>query len=475
MNCWILALAAAAWSDALALSYDDALQHALEHNADLSLAGADLRAAEGALLAERGVFDPTLSANLGLSQVSDEGFFQGGSFASQGQLLASDAAISWFAPTGTSASVGLSAARQTIHYDLAGDLSDFDTDAQFGTRLEASVSQALLRGFRMSYNLAGVRDARVARDEAEALANTTRQQTLALTAGAYWSLYSARRQAEIAQRTLAFAREEQRVVAAQIAAGKLANMEQARADALAVQAESALLDAQNAEALARDSLLTLMGESPGQPVTLLTAPADPTPLNLDEDAVVQTALANNPSLQALRLAEQNAADRYADARHGRLPQLDATASYGLNGYEAALSSSLGEALSGKLPEWSVGASLSVPLGNRALRGAASSAEAAASAATTAREAGERAVAGQVRAQVRALVAASSQVRLALANQTYANQTLAAEKALQEVGRAVQKDVLEAIANADTAAVAVEQARAAWLLAIVNLEQLKGSL
>ena len=51
----------------IGLTYEDLLQRALLNNPTLQLSGIDLRSAEGALLAARGTFDPSLSAGVGAS------------------------------------------------------------------------------------------------------------------------------------------------------------------------------------------------------------------------------------------------------------------------------------------------------------------------------------------------------------------------------------------------------------------------
>jgi outer membrane protein TolC len=132
-------------------------------------------------------------------------------------------------------------------------------------------------------------------------------------------------------------------------------------------------------------------------------------------------------------------------------------------------------MSGDLPDWTVGATLSVPLLNRADRGAYLQRTAQAARARSDKDALIRQIDQQVRTQVRTLTAAHTQVRLARANQALASQTLAAERALAEAGRAIQKDVLEAMSTMNDAQVAVQRALADYQLALIELERLKGTL
>lgn len=470
----LLLAAQVAHAEPLPLSYADALSRALQANPTLLAAGADLRAAEGALLAARGVFDPTLLGSVGLRSATSEGSAQFGEYSAETRVLYDTLGVSWLSPTGTALNVGWQHDQSDFRYVIDTLGTEFE-DGQVSTRLEASVSQALLQGWRMSYNLQGVRTASQSRDAADAALADARQQTLADVATAYWSLWAARRQAAVLSQGMDVAREEQRVVRARVEAGALAQVEQLRVDALVVQAESELVTARNAERAANDALLILLGQEPGTELQLATDPAEPSPLSLDEAAVVQTALQNNPTLAALTLAEQQAADDLRDARHARMPELNATASYAVSGYEATFSDALGELTSAALPEWGVGANLSVPLGNKVDRGALMASEAASTSARLNREAYARTLSASVLAQIRAIETSSAQLALAQANLALAEQTLAAERALQEVGRAVQKDVLEAIQALDAARATLESARADYALAIVELERLKGTL
>ena len=473
MGVWLLGIAVAA-ADPLVLSYAEALERGLAHNPTLALADQDLRAADGALLAARGVFDPNLEATLGLQSSTSEGSGQLGEYSAKARTAYNSAAVSWLAPTGTTLSLGWDNSRNDYRYVLA----NFDqpySDAQFGSGLRATVSQALLEGWRMSYNLAAVRQATQNHDLAEIAAQSARQQTMADVASAYWTLWYTRKQVAIAESAVGVAEEESRIVRARVEAGALAQVERSRADALVVEAQSALITARNAARAASDDLLLLLGETPGADVTLNTEPAEPAPLSLDEAALVSTALERNPDLAALRLAEDAATQDQRDTVHARLPQLDASASYGLTGYDPTLSGSISEMASGDFPEWSVGASLSLPLGNRIARGQAMAADADLTQARLEREAYERTLTALIRAQVATLESSSSQLQLAQANARLADETLAAERALQSVGRAVQRDVLDAIKGADTARLAVEKARADYALAVVQLEQLKGTL
>jgi outer membrane protein TolC len=88
---------------------------------------------------------------------------------------------------------------------------------------------------------------------------------------------------------------------------------------------------------------------------------------------------------------------------------------------------------------------------------------------------ERSVASDAAAQARIVGSARRQVELAELNLNLAEETLAAEKARQAVGRAIQKDVLEVQQARARAEVSLVEARTGYRKALVSLEALQGSL
>jgi len=472
----LLLIGTALAAEPMALDYKAALEQALMRNPTLVGAKHDVSAADGALLAAKGTFDPMLRGGTNKTHTTSESIREFGEVLSDFEALSWNAGVDQVLPTGTTLSVDWSQVQTRFRYELrdTGFVVEQD-DPLFQTRMVTTISQSLLDGFRMSSNLAGVRQANASLSIAEADQAATRQQILADVATAYWNLRTTQRLAEIAKHALETAQEEQRVVHLKVDQGTLAPVEKARVDAAAVQAESALIEAENTALQAADSLLLLIGETPGQAVVLTTEPATVQPLSLDADALVKVALEKNPALTAAT-ARSSAAELWAqDARHRRLPQLDANASYGLVGYEPSASKSTSELMGGDLPDWTMGATLSIPLLNRADRGAYLERSAQAARARTDHKALARSIDQQVRTQVRTLSAAHTQVRLARANLALAEKTLAAERALREAGRAIQKDVLESMATTNDAQVALERALADYQLALIELERLKGTL
>jgi outer membrane protein TolC len=472
----LLLISSALAGQPLSLEYQATLEQALRRNPSLVGGAHDVTAASGALLAAKGAFDPALRGGTSKSHSTSESIREFGEVLSDFEAFSWNAGVDQVLPTGTTLGLDWSQTQTRFRYELRDTGFVIEQDEPlFQTRMVGTISQSLLDGFALSSNLQGVRQASARLSIAEADLAAQRQQTLADVATAYWNLRTTQRLAQIAEHALQTAQEEQRVVHLKVEQGTLAPVEMARVDAAVIQSESALLEASNTAHQAADMLLLLIGESPGSEVVLTTEPADVQPLSLDAQALVETALSKNPALTAAR-ARSSAAELWAlDARRRRLPQLDANASYGLVGYEPSAAKSNTELMSGDLPDWTVGATVRIPLLNRADRGAYLERTAQAARSRVDHEALARSIDQQVRTQVRTLTAAHTQVRLARANLALAQQTLGAERALREAGRAIQKDVLEAMSTSNNAEVAVERALADYQLALIELERLKGTL
>ncbi len=471
----LLSLLAAA-PQAAELSYAQALEVALERNPTLVQAQASLSSAHGSLVSAKGSFDPswTLGANTG--NTKREGYSQLGLVYSNTHSTGYNTGLSQYLPTGTSYSLDWSVDSSTYLYELIeSGMTWEELEPQRYSTLSASVSQSLLQGHRMAYNLANVREAQRSVDRAEASLMATRLQAVADTASAYWNLVYMHDLEDIARQAVAVAEEEGRVVRAMVEAGQLAPVEATRVQAAVVTARSTLIEAEHAHRTAGETLAQLMGADPAEVLQPSSQPEQPMALSLDDAQVVAAALEGNPELLVYRSTVESARISLANAKHGRLPELAVTASAGLYGYDEDFSAALSEMASGEYPYWSLGADLSVPLGNRADRGSLMAAEASLTEAQQSLEAMERSVAAQVLAQIRSVEAGQVKVELAQANLDLAEQTLAAEKAKQREGRAIQKDVLEALRSFSDAQAGLVQARTEYVLAMVELGRLKGRI
>jgi outer membrane protein TolC len=476
MVVWVPPTAAAESGDsAEPIAYAEALRRALGKNPELASVEAGVVSARGTLVSARGAFDPTLSSSSGYSASQSQSIQEYGQVDSTYAGLNSSASITQFSPTGTTATLSMDVSQSRFRYELAESNFVVESDAQFDTKVRAQVSQALLEGHKLAHNLEGVRAAKAAVTESELSLQSARLETVASAASAYWELHYQEATVRIAREALRIAEEELRIATAQVEAGELAPVERTRAEAAMIESQSNLFFAETGCSSASDALSVVLGERPSSQWTASSDPAAPVPVALDEAAIVSAALEQSPTLGSARLGVENAKADWVNRRHGLLPQLDATASYTMEGYETSLSSAFSEMTGGALAQWYLGAEFSMPLGNRSDRGQLLAAKAALSQYENALRSAENTLVQQVRAQVRSVDGAHQQVELARKNVELAELTLSAEKARQSQGRAIERDVLDAQKTMSEARVALAKARTDYALSKVELGRLRGKI
>lgn len=460
------------------LTYREALTGAVEANPQLQSASLQADQSEASLKASRGQFDPVFGIDGQVRRSQTRGFFQGFPFDSQSRSWDVGTSLSGTAATGTTFAFngGLDRNFSRFTTDFGAGLSNESVQDAYTSNLNVSVTQQLMRGIKLSYNVQNVTRARQGRDAARLTGERARQQTLADTAQAYWLWVYQDQLREIAEQSIVVATEALRVGDLQVQAGQLAPVERTRLEAAQVQAQQASLDARHASQEAADQVLLLMGRAPGVDVRPTTSPGEAPAMNIDVDQAVAVAMAQNVDLAVARTQAALAKIEAANARHGLLPTLAATVAAGVGAQDTSAGAALGGiADADAFPFFSVGGRFEVPVGNRSARGEADRSTLIVRQREIEVQEQERAVAAQVRQQVRVLVGAQQRVALADANLGLAAQMLEAEEALAQAGRAIQRNVLEARTELDRTRAEAAKTRNDWRTAQVELLRLQGQL
>jgi outer membrane protein TolC len=460
------------------LTYDEALRAAVEHNPSLATARLARLQAQGSLLGSRGQFDPTYVLDGRWEQRRSQGFFQGFPFTSRSESWNVGNELSGTAATGTTYS---------LNADLDRNYSEFVTQFGIGgeqeqiqdaytSNLGVSVTQQLLEGILYRYNLQNVTRAQQSLTTAELQERKALQDALYTAAEAYWSWVYADELRRIADESVEVAAEALRVGKLQVESGQLAPVEGTRLEAALVQAQQQAIDAANTAEQAANTLLVAIGEGPDQPIRPATPPGDVPPVELDEAAVIEVALAQNVDLAVARATLETARIDERMAKHAMLPTLSATGAAGVAAQDTTGSAAISGLLdSDNQPYVSIGGRFEVPLGNRSARGERDRTMSLVNQRERELENLERTVTAQVEEQVRALQSARRSMELADINVRLAEQTLAAEEALAEAGRNIQKDVLEARTELDRSRAEAAKARTDYRLAQAQLLRLQGQL
>ena len=379
-----------------------------------------------------------------------------------GQLLSLGA--SRFLPWGTTLGAGVDA-RRTSPPEASQ------------TRFGLSVTQALLQGLGSDVNLASVRQARL---DTAISAQELRGVTEALVAQveqACWNYLLAGRGIEIVERSLRLAEDQLAEVRERIAVGRLAEIEQAAAEAEVARRRENLINARSLLATARLNLLRLVNPpGPGAltrevVVTDLPAlpPADPDPV----EAHVALAERLRPELVQARLELERGDLEVVKTRNGLLPKLDLFIRLGKTGYASSFLDSVDPGGSGY--DVSAGLTLSFPWEN-------SSARAADRRAALTREQAAESIANlsqlvevDVRGAWIEVARLREQVAATEATRRLQEETLRAETEKFRVGKSTAFLVAQAQRDLLQAAIEAETAVAGCLKSLVELYRLEGSL
>ncbi len=451
------ALAAPAPSER-ALALDEAIAMALANNESILIQRESLAAAEWAAVSARGAYDPALDAQADYRRATEpiNSPFSGAPGDAGGPTVETGGAalsVRQLLPTGGSVELRLDAARETTDGDFV-----LLTPA-YETRAGLQVRQPLLRGRSIDAARLGLRV--TAADRARTTASLRREviETLAAVEDAYWSLVSARRAVEVREESVRLAEEQLEETRARVDGGAAPETEVSQPLAELERRRGELYAAREGVSRAENVLKRLiLGEPDAATWAARLLPSDDpqgvfAPVDL-EDALGR-ALQRRPELDESRADLERRRVEAAFAADTVKPGLDAFVSYdrlGLSGslnddalaiagipltvpdyFDGGLGRSFGTLGEGRFDDTRAGIVLSIPIGNRAARGAAGAARAAERQA----EAGMAGVRKRVRAEVldaaAAVDTAAQRVEAARAAREAAGVQLTSERERYAVG------------------------------------------
>ncbi len=450
--CCELAAAQSPAAQTPALSLREAVLQALEHNPSLRAQRLVPEIRRTAVEEELGLQDPRLSAEAGHSWPAAPPAGSG-----------LEAGLSLSLSTGTSLGASLAAGWDPL-------------SAAYDVR----VTQALLAGGRLGANLARVRQARLDVLASEHELRGFTEELVAAVQQAYWQHYLAQREREIFRESLALAERqlEESRVRAQV--GQIAPIELAAPRAEVVSRREALRQGETRAETTRLTLLQAIrppGADLDAPLRLADAPDAPQG-PLDElSRHVSLALSRRPELLQARLELERGELEVVRTRNGLLPRLDVFIGLGGSGGGTGYTGSFADALPAAVQDsaLSAGLSLELALGNRSARAAARRARFSRTQAEESLRALERTVEVDARAAWLEANLAAERVSTSAELRLLQEQTLSAETERFRAGTSTT--YLVAQAQRDLLASQLAEARAAvgWLLAVMDLYRLEGTL
>lgn len=472
---------------AMELSLDEAVELALRRNLGLVVERYTRSQARLGVEQALGVYDPLATADLlardtsrpstSIADPSDSSFQQ----ATLG--------LSQFLPTGGQFSVGWQSSRSESVVD-----PQFQTvNPLYNSGLNLSFTQPLLRDFgrgvfERQLLIAQNRNLGSNREFARQVMATLQQ-----VINAYWALVEAKDQLVVARESLKLATDLHERNRIQVEVGTLAPLELVQSEAAIATREEDIIRSQQAVGDAEDALRQFLNLPQGplweaeiRPETdpVVEAPA------IDVAAAIRTAIENRPEVAAQQLLVEQARIEANFFRNQKMPSLDLTLNYGLNGNNAVtiandqgtptivtgdLADSFDQIFGRDFDGWSAQLTFGYPIGNRGARAASAIADLALESAEATLAQTEQQVTTEVRRAARQVDSAAKQIEAANASVRFQELTLDAERKRYENGMSssfnitrIQQDVTAAKSRRVTAIIA-------YRTALTQFQQATGQL
>jgi hydrophobic/amphiphilic exporter-1 (mainly G- bacteria), HAE1 family len=376
----------------LELTLQQALELALQNNADLQVSKLNLETSKFNLKSARGAYDPNFSLDA-YRQQQDQAVTSalgGGSNGSlhQGQYTATPRLTGLLPWLGSSYSTSLYSSRQTTDSTFASLSPEYDTSLNFG------FTQPLLRGRAIDNArqqiIVGLGNVSISQSQ-------LRQQvldTVTQVVNAYWDLYSA--QANLYTQRTGYT-DSQKIVGSsrrRADAGLQAQIDVVESETQESSLRDAELQAMDSFNRAENALKLLVLANPSAPqwsrkIQAVSEPPETVP-QVNFESAVEHAHKNRPELEQLSKSIDINRSAIKLARNQVLPQADLVGSYTMAGVAGAVlpqssnpllaqlglgasvpplfignyAKSLDTLASNKFPTWQVELRVSVPIGNR---------------------------------------------------------------------------------------------------------------
>ena len=450
------------------LTLDEAVARALERNLDLAVQRLNPQVFDLNLAQQLAAYRPTFDTN-----------FQNNSRTNPSQTQL-DGGLSVVSDTvslnsGVSQEVGWGGGRYQVNFNNnRSESTNFFTsfNPSYRSSVQASYTQPLLRGFRIDPIRQGIQVTRINRDIADIDLRQTITNTVSAVRDAYWELVYATRSVEVQQQALELAEALVSDNEARVEIGTLAPIDVVQARSEAAARRQTLAQAEQALATAELVLKQLIVDGTGDEYWRATLnPIDlPTlsPAPIDLEATIRRALDERTDLERSRRQLDINEVNLSSMRNQRLPSVDLTGSYQLQGQGGTrfLRSGLGGAVMTEIPGgindafdqlvdldypvWTVQLNVSYPIGPSAADAAYARAQLQTQQVQAQLRQLELQVATEVTNAVLQIRAIARRIEAATAARELAEEQLAAEQSRFDAGLSTNFFVVQAQRDLSTA-------------------------
>lgn len=418
------------------LLLEDAIVLALRRNLNLSVERYGHQQALTDLVGSRGIYDLRLQANASIDDSESPTLSElVGVPVEESNFRNYGLSLSQLTPFGGQATLSFNGNRQATN-----DVSQ-RFNPSFSSGGDFSFIQPLLRNFGRLATERPIIQARLAAGQSREFFEQQVTNLLVDVENAYWDLVEAREQLNVAEQSLELARQLHDRNLIQVEVGTLAPIELVQSEATIATREEGIITAQAQLGDAADRLLQLLNlpraMAEGLEVQPRTAP-ETTPISIDLQQAIATALAERPEVQQQQLAVERLEVESKFFRNQKLPVADLDLGYGANALASpALGTDLIDALADVLGRdftgWNVGVVVGMPLQNRGARAQSAVADLDLERGRTQLDQLELDVTTDVRAAARQVRTAEQQIASAQASVRLQERNLEAEQRRYENG------------------------------------------
>jgi len=411
------------------LSLADAIALAVKANLGIVLVKQQVQIAQLGIAQSLGAFEPTVNASF--SHQSED--FPPGGLQNSTALgsLTESTSDRWVAGYGQRLRLGTQIGLQWTNDRTKSRFDSGLFPPLYRSELSLQLTQPLLRGFAFRWEVpnADVLRAEVATDRSRQDYKASLIATVRDTENAYWDLVQALEGYQVQQGSLLLAQEQLGLTGRQIEAGVLPPSDLINAEGTLAQRQLGLVQAESSVAQSADQLRHLLN-LPREAWAVPLLPLDPPEfdrLQVSYESALDQALQNRPELARLRLDLKRAALDLRVASSDKLPQLDASVSYGLVGQRQAYSDTVGQLFSADARAWSAILNFSWTPFNQAARARAESLRLSEQSLHTLQDQALLDLRLELRTAIRALETADRSVRAAAKFRALAERSLDAEQ------------------------------------------------
>jgi len=450
------------------LSAAQAVSDALNNNPSLRAAVSQLSAAQGLSLSESARYDAALTLSLGATHTKSPSLSPGTSSVSVGSndVAQADATLQKTLPTGTqlSASVSLSASKSSSPYVISSAQGATEplvlvTGPGYLLSTRLGVTQPLLRGAGAEVTLAPYRQAMAQQTASERERSRTASALAREVLVAYWELWYASQAVDVDRKARQTAQAQRDDARLRAQTGSLASADVLTFETQLASKEESLLQSELERTTRQNDLGRLLGRDRGSDELEVSEPMPSAPRDLPAE-LLAVALQTSPdvsvteaNLTVAQVQQRTAADGYR-----RRLDLDAyVQSQGLGNKDVP--SALSQFSGLGVLSAHVGLTMELPLSGTRYEGQARRASATVDAAHENLVAARNQVAADMATLVRKRELAQKRIDLSSTGIEFAEQQLAAKRALFATGSATALEVTQAQDNVPSANKRLARARA----------------